>query len=107
MLKPNEDESKYKMEVIISQIEKLAQKKNVVIKSEIQITGNPVETTLTVSKRLRSDLIITMTDQNAGFSSLLWGTYVHQLLNEARIPVIAIPPLIDEGSMTTSMGGMF
>ena len=107
MLKPNEEESKYKMEVIISQIEKLAQKKGVPVSSEIQKTTNPASTTLVISKKIKANLIISMTDQNTGFSGLLLGNYVHQLLNEAKVPVIAVPPVINEDQMSNSMGGLF
>ena len=107
MLKPSEEDATYKMKVIISQIEKLAAQKNISVSSEIQITNNPAKSTLECAKKRKSDLIITMTDQNSGISGLLLGTFVHQLLNEAGIPVLAMPPLREEDTIPNSLGGLF
>ena len=107
MLTPGEEDSRYKMENVIKQIEKMAEKKNVAVSGEVQITTNPASSTLAYSKKIKADLIMTMTDQNTGISGLLLGNYVHQLLNEAKVPVMAIPPEIHDDQMSNSLGGLF
>lgn len=107
LLNPNEENYEYKMEVIGGQIEKLAAKRKVKTSVEIVYAKNKAKKTIDTAKKQKADLIITMTDQSAEFSSIVLGTYAHQLINHARIPVLCIKPEIHEENITNTMGGMF
>ena len=98
----------YKMEVIMGQIQKLAKEKNISCVTEIQTSVNRAMTTLTYSEKANADLIIIMTDQHAEFSSIILGTYAHQLINESKVPVLCIPPEIHPENMPSdNLGGMW
>jgi nucleotide-binding universal stress UspA family protein len=98
----------YKMEVIMSQIQKLAKEKNVKCVTEIQTTVNRAVTTLAYAEKINADLIIIMRDQHAEFSSIVLGTYAHQLINESKVPVLCIPPESHpENIPPDNLGGMW
>ena len=98
----------YKMEVIMGQIQKLAKDKNVTCVTEIQTSVNRAITTLTYCEKINADLIMIMTDQHAEFSSIILGTYAHQLINESKVPVLCIPPEIHtENIPPDNLGGMW
>lgn len=108
VLGQNEKNYKYKMDVIFGQIEKMAKAKKVKCTSEISVAANRAVKTLAVAKKVNADLIITMTDQSAGLSRLILGTYTHQLINNSKIPVLSIPPeLHPENLGGHGMGGMW
>ena len=49
-----------------------------------------------------------MSDQDAGFSRFILGSYAHQLINDSLIPVLSIPPEIHEENIgTDSIGGLW
>jgi nucleotide-binding universal stress UspA family protein len=99
---------KYKMEVILGQIKKLAREKGVTCITKIQASVNRAKTTLTYSDKIQASLVIVMTDQHAEFSSIVLGTYAHQLINESKVPVICIPPEEhSENFPMDSLGGMW
>ena len=96
------------MEVIMGQIEKLAKGKNVRCTTEIQTSANRAITTLTYAEKIKADLIMIMTDQHAEFSSIILGTYAHQLINESKVPVLCIPPESHPENMSSdNLGGMW
>ncbi|HXU27318.1 MAG TPA: universal stress protein, partial [Bacteroidia bacterium] len=98
----------YKMEVITGQIQKLAKDKNVSCITEIQTSVNRAVSTLTYSEKINADLIVIMTDQHAEFSSIVLGTYAHQLINESKVPVLCIPPETHpENIPPDNLGGMW
>ncbi|HXD94436.1 MAG TPA: universal stress protein, partial [Bacteroidia bacterium] len=98
----------YKMEVIMGQIQKLAKDKNVNCVTEIQTSVNRAVSTLTYCETINADLIIIMTDQHAEFSSIILGTYAHQLINESKVPVLCIPPETHpENIPPDNLGGMW
>ena len=108
LLGKNDGEHKFKLEVILPQIEKLAKAKKVVCTYEIKKTPNKAKTTLSYAKNKKADLIITMSDQDAGFSRFILGSYAHQLINDSLIPVLSIPPEIHEENIgTDSIGGLW
>jgi len=108
LLAKNDDENKFKLEVILPQIQKLAEAKKVVCTTEIKKTPNRAKTTLTYAKNKRADLIITMSDQSAEFSRFVLGSYAHQLINDSLIPVLAIPPEIHAENLSpSSLGGLW
>jgi len=103
-----EENYTYKMEVIMGQIQKLAKNKNVTCVTEIQTSVNRAVTTLAYSEKIKADLIIIMTDQHAEFSSIILGTYAHQLINESTVPVLCMPPEAHPENMPSdNLGGMW
>jgi nucleotide-binding universal stress UspA family protein len=53
--------------------------------------GNLTDLILEYSVSANADLISIMTEQERSFSNLLLGTYAHQMINKARIPVLSFP----------------
>lgn len=108
LLSKNDAQHKFKLEVILPQIEKLAKAKKVVCTTVIKATPNKAKTTLAYAKNKKADLIITMSDQNAEFSRFILGSYAHQLINDSLIPVLSIPPEIhNENIETAGIGGLW
>lgn len=108
LISKGEHESKYKLDVIFKQVEKLAKAKKISCVNAIKTTPNRAKTTITYSKNIKADLIITMADQNAELSRFILGSYAHQLINDSQIPVLSIPPEIHEENMKMdSIGGLW
>ena len=101
-----EENYKYKMDTIMGQIIKLAEKKNVTCTTEIQFVDNRSKKTLSYAKKVKADLIIAMTDQDAEFSSIVLGNYIHQLTNYSKIPVLSIPPEVNPQLISDAIGGL-
>lgn len=95
-----EKADKYKLDVYLKQIEKECLKRNVSASYQIAITENKVKRTLLFSKKVNADIIISMTDQDTEFKSALLGNYIHQLINNSKIPVLCLKPEENE-----SIGG--
>ena len=108
LLAKNDDEHKFKLEVILPQIQKLAEAKKLSCETEIKKTPNKASTTLTYAKNKKIDLIITMSDQSAELSRFILGSYAHQLINDSLIPVLSIPPEIhNENVHVGGFGGLW
>ena len=101
-----EENYKFKMETIMDQIKKLAEKKKVTCLTNIQFTESRSKTTLTYAKKIKADLIVAMTDQDAEFSSIVLGNYIHQLTNHSKIPVLSIPPEVNPQLISDAIGGL-
>ncbi len=101
-----EQNYKYKMEVIMGQIKKMADKKKISCTTDIQFADNRAKTTLDYAKKVKADLILSMTDQNAEFSSIVLGNYIHQLTNDSKIPVLCIPPELNPDLLSGAIGGL-
>jgi nucleotide-binding universal stress UspA family protein len=101
-----EENYKFKMETIMEQIKKMAAKKKVICTTDVQFADNRAKKTLAYAKKVKADLIISMTDQNAEFSSIVLGNYIHQLTNESKIPVLCIPPELRPDMMSDAIGGL-
>jgi nucleotide-binding universal stress UspA family protein len=108
LLAKNDTQHKFKLEVILPQIQKLAQVEKIICTAEIKVSENNAKTTLSYAKDKKADLIIIMSDQNAELSRFILGSYAHQLINDSLIPVLSIPPEIHEENMEQdSIGGMW
>ncbi|MHB8259142.1 MAG: universal stress protein [Bacteroidia bacterium] len=104
----DETQDKFKLDVVLPQIQKLAKTKNVVCTTEIKNCTNRTETTLLVAKDKKADLIIIMSDQRAELSRFILGSYAHQLINDSLIPVLSIPPEVHEENIgQDTIGGMW
>jgi nucleotide-binding universal stress UspA family protein len=55
-------------------------------------TGNPAEQILRSAKRLRGDLVVLGTHGSSGVRKLFFGSTTEQVLREASIPVLTVPP---------------
>jgi nucleotide-binding universal stress UspA family protein len=53
--------------------------------------GNLTDLTLDYSRSIDADLISIMTEQEKSASNLLLGTFAHQMINKAYIPVLSFP----------------
>ncbi len=108
LLHTDEIGDNHTMEVVLGQIKKMAEKKSLVCTTEIRQSKNHAKETLDAAKKQKSNLIIAMTDQEAEFSGIILGTYIHQLINESKIPVLCIPPEShSETAGSDSIGGMW
>lgn len=105
--KHEEEYFKYKLEVILDQIQKLSKEKNVVCQTAMQVSKNHAVSVLERAKQEKADMIVAMTDQNTEFSSIILGTYIHQIINEATVPVLCIPPQINEDNIESTLGGLW
>ncbi|HWY37429.1 MAG TPA: universal stress protein [Bacteroidia bacterium] len=107
VLGKKEDNYEYKLKVILPQIEKMAKTKNLACTAEIVKAENRAQRTLAYAKKVNADLIIIMADQNAEFSSIVLGSYAHQLINNSRIPVLSIPPEVHGENIPVTLGGLW
>ncbi len=103
-----EDNYEYKLKVILPQIKKLASKEHVMCASEIDRAVNRAQKTLEYADKMKADLIIIISDQKEGLSSLILGSYAHQLINNSQVPVLSIPPqALSENVEEAVMGGLW
>jgi nucleotide-binding universal stress UspA family protein len=108
LLHSDEKSDHYTLEVVLKQIQKLAEEKKVKVTGEIRESVNHAKETLAAAKKEKGDLIISMTDQEAEFSRIVLGTYIHQLINESKIPVLCVPPGKHASVISSdSIGGMW
>jgi nucleotide-binding universal stress UspA family protein len=107
LLDEDEIPSRYKMDVILKQVRTLASARNVICHTRLEITEDAGETTLTLAEELRSDLVITMTDEKAGIAAFFDRNYDKQLVDESNIPVLSLPPETSEDDLgSISVAGM-
>ena len=76
----------------LHQVRKLALEAGVSIKTHITLTNGPAETTLVMSDLLKTDLIISMTDDGSGPLGFFGEKFDETLVNQAKVPVLSIPP---------------
>ena len=108
ILGKHEENYEYKLNVILPQIKKMASKKHILCTLEIDRASNRAEKTLEYAEKINADLIIIMSDEKSGLESLILGSYAHQLINHAKIPVLSIPPeLHPENLEEPVIGGMW
>jgi nucleotide-binding universal stress UspA family protein len=60
-------------------------------KTEHLLGNNLTDITIDYSNSINADLISIMTDQEKSVSNLLLGSYAHQMINKATIPVLSFP----------------
>lgn len=100
----NEKNNLYKLQIIEEQIKKICEKKGIEHIGFIEKTKHRISKTLSVAKRNHVDVIITMTDQTIELSKSLLSTYDHELINQSKIPVISIPPEINNDLNNSTAG---
>lgn len=92
-----EKEDKFKLEIVVKQIEKLCEKGKVSYEAFIDKTKHRVSKTNIFAKKHKSDVIITMTDQKADGARGILSSYDHELVHTSKIPVISIEPEAGSG----------
>jgi len=93
LLDGDEEDEKPKIELILHQIDKLAQEKNVSFHSDVlNDVKNRATATINYVEKIDADLIIIMTDQDAEISGFFLGHYAQQVIHLSKVPVIAIKP---------------
>ena len=93
ILTANENSDKGAMETIIGHIDALSKEKKVIFSSEILSNiKNRAMATVSQSEKVKADLIIIMTDQDAELSGFFLGPYSQQVIHLSKVPVVAIKP---------------
>jgi nucleotide-binding universal stress UspA family protein len=72
------------------QVEKYMLGVNVISSINIREADNITDVALTFAKEHNGDLIAVMTEQETTLSNLLLGSYAHQMINHAEIPVLTL-----------------
>lgn len=93
LLSQGEEHEKPSIELIIHQIEKLAQEKGVSFTSDVlNNVKNRATATVDYTSKIDADLIVIMTDQDAELSGFFLGPYAQQVIHLSKVPVIAVKP---------------
>lgn len=87
----NEDYQR-KFKIKIEQVEEFLNEHGVVCESVFVTGEDRAKMTLQVAEDHDADLIVIMTEQDAGFTSLLMGTYATKVINHSKIPVMTVRP---------------
>ncbi len=80
-----------KLQTYSQQVEAYLAKHNVPYKTEHLQGKNLTDLTLEYSNSVKADLISIMTEQEKSSSNLLLGSFAHQMINKAVIPVLSFP----------------
>lgn len=93
LLGPNEETHKPAMELILHQIEKLAKESGVMYSSEV-LSGlkNRAIATVKYAEKVKGDLVIIMSDQDAELSGFFLGPYAQQVIHLSKTAVITVKP---------------
>jgi nucleotide-binding universal stress UspA family protein len=108
ILGTGEEAYRYKLEVILRQIRKMAESSQLFASSEIVTSDDPAEFTMAYAHKTGSDIIISMTDENTGASRIVAGSFDEQLVEQSPVPVMSIQPEIhEENYAPIVIGGMW
>lgn len=108
LLRKADQSSENKLGAILKQIERRLKDEGIAYTSEVIKTENAASRTLSIAKRKKADMIITMTDQGPSSSILSTRSYDHELVEESGIPVLSVPPEIHEENIEpASIGGLW
>lgn len=99
----NEEEG---MNIVMNQIKKLAADKSVNCTTEIlKDIKNRADATIKQAEKVKADLIIIMTDQEAEISGFFLGPYSQQVIHHSKVPVIAITPEVNDDTDVNMLSG--
>lgn len=107
LVESNVKNSADKLKAIIKQIEKRLKDEEVEYTSETIQTNDSANRTLLAARRNHADMIVTMTDEGKTSSFFKNHSFDNELVEESRIPVLSVPPQIDEDNIKPSMGGLW
>lgn len=107
LLGKDEESEKPAMELIIHQIQQLAEETGAIFHSDmISNVKNRATATVDYANKLEADLIVIMTDQDAEVSGIFLGPYAQQVIHKSSMPVVAIKPVdFSSGSDGSILGG--
>lgn len=92
------------MNVVMGQIKKMAADKSVNCTTEVlNNVKNRADATIKHAEKVKADLMIIMTDQEAEISGFFLGPYSQQIIHHSKVPVIAITPEINEDGTDISV----
>jgi len=92
----SEKSDKFKLEVVLDQIERYCDKQKVSFDSFLDKTHHRVSKTTSFARKHKCDLIITMTDAELEGARGILSTYDHELVHTSKTPVISIPPEVSD-----------
>lgn len=93
LLANNEENGRPGMEVVLSQIKKLADDAAIACHTELLAdVKNRATATVEYIEKVNADLAIIMTDQDAELSGFFLGPYSQQVIHLSKVPVIAVKP---------------
>jgi nucleotide-binding universal stress UspA family protein len=93
LLTSGEDSDRKSLELVLHQIELLAQEYGVEYHAEVlDHLKNRATATVSYVEKINADLLVIMTDQDAELSGFFLGPYSQQIIHHSRVPVIAIKP---------------
>ncbi len=103
LLGKNDANEKSGMDVVMSQIKKIASEKSVTCTTEtILDTKNRADATIKHADKVKADLIVIMTDQEAEISGFFLGPYSQQVIHHSKVPVIALTPEVNSDGTDVS-----
>lgn len=92
------------MDIVMTQVKKMATDKSVTCTSEVlNEVKNRADATIKHAEKVKADLIIIMTDQEAEISGFFLGPYSQQVIHHSRVPVIAITPEVNSDGTDVSV----
>ena len=92
------------MDLVMGQIKKLAADKSVNCTTEVLTNvKNRAVATIKHAEKVKADLMIIMTDQEAEISGFFLGPYSQQIIHHSKVPVIAITPEINSAGTDISV----
>jgi nucleotide-binding universal stress UspA family protein len=80
-----------KLQQYIGQVASYLEAHSIHYKIEHLQGDNLTDITLDYARKINADLISIMTEQEKSASNLLLGSYAHQMINKAYIPVLSFP----------------
>jgi nucleotide-binding universal stress UspA family protein len=93
LLTSNEASDRPALELVLHQIQLLAEDKGVKYHSELlSNVKNRATATINYVEKSSADLLVIMTDQDAELSGFFLGPYSQQVIHLSKVPVIAIKP---------------
>jgi nucleotide-binding universal stress UspA family protein len=98
LLPKSAKDQSYRMETYVGQVRKLARDYGVTCSGTIVYTDSPVSKTLAQARRLKTELIVTMTDENPANHFFRSDAFDKELVEESPVPVLSIQPEAGEES---------
>jgi len=91
----NDNESLHQVNVYTRQVKRSLEEENIPFTLEYKLGGNITKSSVEHAEKIKADLIIIMTEQEAQIGSFFLGKFAQQMVNHSTIPVISISPRED------------
>jgi nucleotide-binding universal stress UspA family protein len=96
LINTNENTDRKKFDIKIDTVEKAVKRAKIAYVREIVKGENLGVVAMNYSKKIKSDLIVIMTEHESNLTGMFLGGFAKQIVNHSRIPVMSIRP--DEGN---------